>query len=480
MVATETAPTRNVAPRGATGKITQITGPVVDFVFPPDQLPDIYNAIEVGLEDGGMLVLETQTHLGNDQVRTVAMSSTDGLRRGTEGVDTGAAIQVPVGPETLGRIFNVIGEPIDEQGPVNAATYYPIHRPAPSFEDQATSVEVFETGCKVIDLIAPFTKGGKTGVFGGAGVGKTVIITELIRNIASEHGGYSVFCGVGERTREGTQLWGEMHESKVVDKTVLVFGQMNEPPGARLRVGLTGLTMAEYFRDEGRDVLLFIDNIFRFVQAGSEVSALLGRMPSAVGYQPTLASEMGQLQERITSTRNGSVTSVQAVYVPADDYTDPAPATTFAHLDATIALERAISERGIYPAVDPLGSTSRILDPLVVGEEHYRIAREVQQVLQRYRDLQDIIAILGIEELSDDDKQTVARARRIERFMSQPFFTAEVFTGRPGVYVTREETVRSFKEILEGKHDDLPEQAFMYQGGIDMVVERAQELAGQT
>ncbi len=484
----------------ATGRVLQITGPVVDVEFPPDQLPEIYNAIEIGLDgtgdgsrggegqgdgtgtggrtDGGRLVLEVQNHLGNDAVRAVAMSSTDGLRRGMPAIDTGAPITVPVGEETLGRIFNVTGQPVDEQGPVHTATSYPIHRPAPSFEEQATAVEVFETGIKVIDLIAPFTKGGKTGVFGGAGVGKTVIITELIRNIASEHGGYSVFCGVGERTREGTALWGEMHDSGVVDKTVLVFGQMNEPPGARLRVGLTGLTMAEYFRDEGRDVLLFVDNIFRFVQAGSEVSALLGRMPSAVGYQPTLATEMGQLQERITSTKTGSVTSVQAIYVPADDYTDPAPATTFAHLDATISLERSIAERGIYPAVDPLSSTSRILDPLVVGQEHYQTARQVQQVLQRYRDLQDIIAILGIEELSDEDKQTVARARRIERFMSQPFFTAEAFTGTPGQYVTREETVRSFKEILEGQHDDLPEQAFMYVGGIDMVVQRAQEMAG--
>ncbi|MEJ7763320.1 MAG: F0F1 ATP synthase subunit beta [Thermomicrobiales bacterium] len=455
---------------GATGRIIQITGPVIDVEFPSDQLPEIYNAVEVPLDGGGRLVLETQYHLGNDAVRTVAMSSTEGVRRGTAAVDTGQPIAVPVGPATLGRIFNVIGEPVDGKGPVETEQTSPIHRPAPSFEEQATSVEVFETGIKVIDLIAPFTKGGKTGVFGGAGVGKTVIITELIRNIAAEHGGYSVFCGVGERTREGTQLWGEMHESGVVDKTVLVFGQMNEPPGARLRVGLSGLTMAEYFRDEGRDVLLFIDNIFRFVQAGAEVSALLGRMPSAVGYQPTLATEMGQLQERITSTKTGSVTSVQAVYVPADDYTDPAPATTFAHLDATVALERAIAERGIFPAVDPLGSTSRVLDPLIVGDEHYNVARDVQRILQRYRDLQDIIAILGVEELSDEDKQTVARARRIERFMSQPFFTAEAFTGTPGQYVSREETVRSFKEILEGKHDNLPEQAFMYQGGIDMVV----------
>jgi len=461
----------------ATGKVLQITGPVVDLEFPPDQLPEIYNAVEIAREDGSTLVLEVQTHLGNDAVRTVAMSTTDGLRRGTEAVDTGQPITVPVGPATLGRIFNVIGEPIDEAGPVQAEQTYPIHRLAPPFDQQATTVEVFETGIKVIDLIAPFTQGGKTGVFGGAGVGKTVIITELIRNIAAEHGGYSVFCGVGERTREGTQLWGEMHESKVVDKTVLVFGQMNEPPGARLRVGLSGLTMAEYFRDEGRDVLLFIDNIFRFVQAGSEVSALLGRMPSAVGYQPTLATEMGQLQERITSTKTGSITSVQAIYVPADDYTDPAPATTFAHLDATISLERAVAARGIYPAVDPLASTSRILDPLIVGQDHYDVAREVQRVLQRYRDLQDIIAILGVEELSDEDKQTVSRARKVELFMSQPFFTAEAFTGTPGQFVSRDETVRSFKEILDGKHDSLPEQAFFMVGNIDMAAERGQEMA---
>jgi F-type H+-transporting ATPase subunit beta len=461
----------------ATGKILQITGPVIDVEFPDGQLPEIYNAIEVTRDDGSILVLETQTHLGNDAVRAIAMSSTDGLRRGMDVVDTGQAIAVPVGPQTLGRIFNVVGEPIDQQGPVDAPQTAPIHRAPPSFEEQSTTVEVFETGIKVIDLIAPFTKGGKTGVFGGAGVGKTVIITELIRNIAAEHGGYSVFCGVGERTREGTQLWGEMHESGVVDKTVLVFGQMNEPPGARLRVGLSGLTMAEYFRDEGRDVLLFIDNIFRFVQAGSEVSALLGRMPSAVGYQPTLATEMGQLQERITSTKTGSITSVQAIYVPADDITDPAPATSFAHLDASISLERAIAAKGIYPAVDPLSSTSRILDPLIVGEEHYNVARQVQQVLQRYRDLQDIIAILGVEELSDEDKVIVGRARKLELFMSQPFFTAEVFTGTPGQFVPISETIRSFKEILEGKHDNLPEQAFVMVGNIDMVVERAQQMA---
>jgi F-type H+-transporting ATPase subunit beta len=448
-------------------------GAVVDVEFPAGHLPEIYNALQIKITDENTLTLEVQQHLGNDWVRAVAMSSTDGLRRGMEATDIGAAITVPVGPETLGRILNVVGEPIDQAGPVEVKTAYPIHRDAPSFEEQSTAVEVFETGIKIIDLIAPFTKGGKVGVFGGAGVGKTVIITELIANIAREHGGYSVFTGVGERTREGTALWKEMHESGVSDKTVLVFGQMNEPPGARLRVGLTGLTMAEYFRDEGRDVLLFIDNIFRFVQAGSELSALLGRMPSAVGYQPTLATEMGQLQERITSTRTGSITSVQAVYVPADDYTDPAPATVFAHLDATISLERSIAARGIFPAVDPLASTSRVLDPLIVGEEHYNVAREVQRLLQRYRDLQDIIAILGIEELSPDDRQIVDRARRIERFFSQPFFTAEQFTGTPGQYVSREDTVRSFKEILEGKHDNLPESAFMYVGGIDMVVAAA-------
>ena len=460
---------------GSVGKIVQIMGAVIDLEFPANELPEIYNALEITFDDGRTLILETQQHLGNDWVRAIAMSSSDGLRRGMEAKDLGQAITVPVGPETLGRILNVVGEPIDERGPVDAKTFYPIHRLAPRFDEQSTQVEVFETGIKVIDLIAPFTKGGKTGVFGGAGVGKTVIITELIRNIAAVHSGYSVFCGVGERTREGTALYKEMTESNVIEKTVMVFGQMNEPPGARLRVGLTGLTMAEYFRDEGRDVLLFIDNIFRFVQAGSEVSALLGRMPSAVGYQPTLAAEMGQLQERITSTKTGSITSVQAVSVPADDYTDPAPATTFAHIDATVSLERSIAERGIFPAVDPLGSTSRILDPLIVGQEHYTVAREVQRILQRYKDLQDIIAILGVEELSEEDKQTVARARRIERFFSQPFFTAEQFTGTPGQYVSLEETVRGFKEILEGRHDNLPEGAFMYKGGIDMVIAAAQQ-----
>ncbi|MCO5222406.1 MAG: F0F1 ATP synthase subunit beta [Thermomicrobiales bacterium] len=457
----------------ANGSVVQVLGPVVDVQFPPDELPEIYYALEVVPEGGEPLTLEVQQHLGNDWVRAVAMSSTDGLRRGMEVKNTGAAITVPVGPETLGRILNVVGDPIDQAGPVEAKVEYPIHRPAPAFEDQSTQIEVFETGIKVIDLIAPFTKGGKTGIFGGAGVGKTVVITELIRNIAAEHSGVSVFTGVGERTREGTALFGEMTASGVMGQTVMVFGQMNEPPGARLRVGLTGLTMAEYFRDEGMDVLLFIDNIFRFVQAGSEVSALLGRMPSAVGYQPTLASEMGQLQERITSTKRGSITSVQAVYVPADDYTDPAPATTFAHLDATVSLERSIAERGIFPAVDPLASTSRILDPRIVGDEHYQVAREVQRVLQRYRDLQDIIAILGIEELSEEDKQLVARAQRIERFFSQPFFTAAQFTGRDGQYVSREDTVRGFKDILEGKLDDVPLQAFMYAGGIEMVREAA-------
>ncbi len=460
----------------ATGKIVQILGPVVDEEFPPEQLPDIYHALETRI-DSRRLVLEVQQHLGNNWVRAVAMSSTDGLRRETDVIDTGAPISVPVGEQTLGRIFNVLGDVIDEGEPVKAEKKYSIHRPAPSFEEQETVPQVFETGLKVIDLIAPFVKGGKVGVFGGAGVGKTVIIQELIRNIATEHGGYSVFSGVGERTREGNDLWREMKNSGVISKTALVFGQMNEPPGARLRVGLTGLTMAEYFRDEGRDVLLFIDNIFRFTQAGSEVSALLGRMPSAVGYQPTLATEMGQLQERITSTKKGSITSVQAIYVPADDYTDPAPATTFAHLDSTISLERSIAEQGLYPAVDPLASTSRILDPRVVGDEHYQVAREVQKVLQRYKDLQDIIAILGIEELGEDDRIIVARARRIQRFLSQPMFVAEAFTGTPGEYVSIRETVRGFKEILEGKHDALPEQAFYMVGTIDAAVAKAEQFA---
>ncbi|HEY8600602.1 MAG TPA: F0F1 ATP synthase subunit beta [Thermomicrobiales bacterium] len=462
---------------GTTGKIVQITGPVVDIEFPTDRLPEIYNALILTRPDGQPLTLEVQQHLGNNWVRAVAMSTTDGLRRGMDAIDTGAPITVPVGPTSLGRIFNVVGDTIDGKGPVaGGGTTYPIHRPTPTFEEQSTQVEVFETGIKVIDLIAPFTRGGKVGIFGGAGVGKTVTIAELIRNIAAVHSGYSVFTGVGERTREGTALYGEMQGYGVMDNTAMVFGQMNEPPGARLRVGLTGLTMAEYFRDEGRDVLLFIDNIFRFVQAGAEVSALLGRMPSAVGYQPTLATEMGQLQERITSTTRGSITSVQAVYVPADDYTDPAPATTFAHLDGTVALERAIAARAIFPAVDPLTSTSRILDPLIVGEEHYRVAQDVKRILQRYKDLQDIIAILGIEELGEEDKVTVARARRIERFLSQPMFVAEAFTGTPGQYVSREDTVRAFAEILEGKHDDLPEQAFYMMGNIDTVLARAEEL----
>jgi F-type H+-transporting ATPase subunit beta len=462
------------------GKVLQVIGPVVDVEFPAGQLPDIYNAIVIRSEDqddksGNIdLTLEAAQHLGNNTVRCVAMSSTDGLVRGMKAVDTKQPITVPVGEGTLGRIFNVIGDVIDEQGPVNYKERWPIHRPAPSFEEQSPATEMLETGIKVIDLLAPYSKGGKIGLFGGAGVGKTVLIQELIRNIAYEHGGYSVFAGVGERTREGNDLWHEMRDAGVIDKTSLVFGQMNEPPGARQRVGLTGLTIAEYFREvQGQDVLLFIDNIFRFTQAGSEVSALLGRMPSAVGYQPTLATEMGNLQERITSTKKGSITSVQAIYVPADDLTDPAPATTFAHLDATTVLSRSISELGIYPAVDPLDSSSRILDPNVVGEEHYRVARDVQQVLQRYKELQDIIAILGMDELSDEDKLIVNRARRIQRFLSQPFFVAEAFTGSPGKYVPIKETIRGFKEILEGKHDELPEHAFLYCGTIDEAVERA-------
>jgi F-type H+-transporting ATPase subunit beta len=460
---------------GSIGKVVQVQGAVVDVAFSPEQLPDIFDAVEIH-RNGDKLVLEVQQHIGKNWVRCVAMDSTDGLRRGEDVVATGNPIQVPVGPATLGRVFNVLGEPIDGRGSVDTDTYYPIHRPAPEFEEQSTKTEVFETGLKVIDLIAPFTKGGKTGIFGGAGVGKTVIIMELIRSIATEHGGFSVFSGVGERTREGTQLYYEMIESGVIDKTVMVFGQMNEPPGVRFRVGLSGLTMAEFFRDEGRDVLLFIDNIYRFVMSGMEVSALLGRMPSAVGYQPTLGTDMGTLQERITSTRQGSITSMQAVYVPADDYSDPAPVVTFAHLDATIALERAIAEKALYPAVDPLASTSRILDPRIVGEAHYDTAREVQRVLQRYKDLQDIIAILGIDELSEEDKLIVARARKIERFLSQPMFVAETFTGREGQYVPLHETVRGFREILDGKHDDLPEQVFYMAGTIDMVVERALQM----
>ncbi|HXG40784.1 MAG TPA: F0F1 ATP synthase subunit beta [Candidatus Limnocylindrales bacterium] len=464
----------------ATGRVIQITGPVVDIEFPPGELPAILNAIEIERDGQESLVCEVQQHLGNNWVRTVAMSSTDGLARGTPARDTGGPIRVPVGAPTLGRVFNVLGRPIDEKGPIEATEFLPIHRPAPDFDDQVTEVEVFETGLKVIDLICPFKKGGKVGIFGGAGVGKTVIIQELIRNVAQEHAGVSVFAGVGERSREGNDLIHEMTQSGVIEKTAFAFGQMNEPPGARLRVGLTGLTMAEYFRDEeGRDVLLFIDNIFRFTQAGSEVSALLGRMPSAVGYQPNLATEMAALQERITSTKKGSITSLQAVFVPADDYTDPAPATTFGHLDSTIRLERSIAELGIYPAVDPLTSTSRVLDPLVVGQEHYDVARETQRVLQRYRDLQDIIAILGIDELSEEDKAIVARARRLQRFMSQPFHVAEVFTGRPGVYVPIRDTVASFKEILEGKVDSLPEQAFFLAGTIDDVKRQAAKLEGR-
>ena len=461
---------------GRLGRVVQVTGAVVDVDFPSGDLPQIYEALEISRDGQDSLVLEVEQHLGKSWVRCVAMGATDGLLRGAPVLATGSPITVPVGPAVLGRILDVLGRPVDGQGEVAADTHYPIHRPAPPFEEQSTKVEVFETGLKVVDLIAPFTKGGKTGVFGGAGVGKTIIIMELIRSIATEHGGFSVFAGVGERTREGTQLYYEMVESGVIDRTCMVFGQMNEPPGVRLRVGLTGLTVAEYFRDEGRDVLLFIDNIFRFVMSGSEVSALLGRMPSAVGYQPTLGTEMGELQERITSTRKGSITSMQAVYVPADDYSDPAPVATFAHLDATIALERSIVEKGIYPAVDPLVSTSRILQPDIVGDEHYRVAREVQLVLQRYKDLQDIIAILGVDELSEDDKLTVARARKIERFLSQPMFVAEQFTGTPGQYVPIGETVRGFKEILEGQHDDLPEQAFYMMGSIDMVVEAAQRM----
>ncbi len=460
----------------AEGRIVQVLGGVVDVEFPAENLPEVYEAVNVPRVDQDTLVLEVQKHLGNNWVRCVAMDSTDGLQRGRPAESTGAPITVPVGPETLGRVFDVLGHPVDKLGPVEAQSYYPIHRPAPPFADQSTRVEVFETGVKVIDLIAPFTKGGKTGIFGGAGVGKTVIIMELIRSIATVHQGNSVFAGVGERTREGTQLYREMLESGVMKDTVMVYGQMNEPSGARLRVGLTALSMAEYFRDQGRDVLLFIDNIFRFSMSGSEVSALLGRMPSAVGYQPTLATEMGELQERITSTHHGSITSMQAVYVPADDYSDPAPVATFTHLDATIALERSISEKGIYPAVDPLASTSRILDPLVVGEDHYTIAREVQQVLQRYKDLQDIIAILGVDELSEDDKLIVSRARKIERFFSQPFYVAQQFTGLEGRYVPLRETVRGFREILDGKHDDLPEQAFMMVGAIEEAREKAEKL----
>ncbi|MAF65823.1 MAG: F0F1 ATP synthase subunit beta [Planctomycetes bacterium] len=477
----------------STGTVAQIFGPVVDVRFPAESLPTIYNSLKVTDPERGIdLTLEVAQHLGNDTVRCVAMATTDGCRRGMAAQDTGAAILVPVGEGTKGRIFNGLGTPLDtvSRGALPECEAWPIHRPAPAFDEQEAVSEVFETGIKVVDLLCPFAKGGKIGLFGGAGVGKTVLIQELIRITAVEKGGFSVFCGVGERTREGNDLWLEMTESQyttpegekasVIDNAVLVFGQMNEPPGARLRVGLAGLTMAEYFRDElGQDVLLFVDNIFRFVQAGSEVSALLGRMPSAVGYQPTMASEMGALQERITSTSRGSVTSMQAVYVPADDITDPAPVATFAHLDSTIILDRAISELGIYPAVDPLKSTSRMLDPHVVGEEHYQVARSVQQILQRYADLKDIIAILGIEELSDEDKQVVARARRIQRFLAQPFFVAEQFTGTPGIFVPREETVRSFKRIIEGEVDELPEQAFYMVGSVDDAIKRAEEMTAE-
>lgn len=451
-----------------TGKITQIIGPVIDIAF-ENHLPAIKNALTV--KNGNeTITLEVAQHLGLSEVRAIAMSTTDGLARGVEVVDAGVPISVPVGCEVLGRMFDVVGHPIDNKGSVKTEKFYPIHRESPKFEDQSTKAEVLETGIKVIDLICPFLKGGKVGLFGGAGVGKTVVIQELIRNIAAEHGGYSIFAGVGERSREGNDLYREMEESGVLDKTTLVFGQMNEPPGARARVALSALSMAEYFRDEeNKDVLMFVDNIFRFTQAGSEISALLGRMPSAVGYQPTLATEMGQLQERITSTKNGSITSIQAVYVPADDLTDPAPATTFAHLDSTVSLSRPLSELGIYPAVDPLDSTSTILSPEIVGEEHYNVARGVQKILQRYKDLQDIIAILGMDELSDEDKKTVSRARKIQKFLSQPFFVAEQFTGRPGMYVKLEDTIKSFKEILEGKHDDVPEQNFYMKGGIDTV-----------
>ena len=460
------------------GIIHQIIGPVIDIKFEPEHLPDLLNAINIEL-DGRTIVAEVAQHIGDDIVRCVALSSTDGLRRGMQAADTGGPISVPVGPEVLGRLFNVIGETIDGKEPVVTETRSSIHKPAPSFEEQDTSAQIFETGIKVIDLIAPYTKGGKVGLFGGAGVGKTVLIQELIHNIAKEHGGISVFAGVGERTREGNDLYYEMIESGVIEKTAMVFGQMNEPPGARMRVALTGLTMAEYFRDvEGQDVLLFIDNIFRFTQAGSEVSALLGRVPSAVGYQPTLATEMGALQERITSTKKGSITSVQAVYVPADDLTDPAPATTFAHLDATTVLSRAITALGIYPAVDPLDSTSRIMDPLILGEEHYNTARGVQEVLQRYKDLQDIIAILGMDELSEEDKLVVNRARKIQRFLSQPFSVAEQFTGTPGKYIPLKETIRGFREILDGRHDEIPEQMFLMAGGIDEVVERYEKSHG--
>jgi F-type H+-transporting ATPase subunit beta len=482
---TETQETRAAGPsnggRQNVGRVEEVAGVVIEAVF-PDQLPEIYNALEIEFNVEGedrKLICEVQQHLGDDRVRAVAMDATDGIARGTEVRDLNGPITVPVGRATLGRIFNLLGEPIDEGEPVETEERWPIHRPAPSVENLTPTRDIFETGIKVIDLLAPYARGGKVGLFGGAGVGKTVLIQELIHNIAQEHGGLSAFCGVGERSREGNDLWLEMKESGVIDKTMLVFGQMNEPPGARMRVALSGLTMAEYFREQGQDVLLFIDNIFRFVQAGSEVSALLGRMPSQVGYQPTLETEMGELQERITSTRKGSVTSVQAIYVPADDLTDPAPASVFAHLNATTVLSRSISEKGIYPAVDPLDSTSTILKPDIVGEEHYRVATQVQEILQRYKELQDIIAILGIDELSDEDKLTVQRARKIERFLSQPFFVAEAFTGTGGKYVPIDETVRSFAEILEGKHDELPERAFYMKGSIDEAVEDARQGSGR-
>ncbi len=464
--------------KGAKGQVVQVIGTVVDIEFPADTLPDIYNAVDIAMPDGSTLVVEVQQHLGNNWVRALAMDTTDGLPRGAEGVDTGEPIQVPVGEVTLGRLFNVLGEPIDDLGEVKADEHWPIHRPAPTLEERETTPQILETGIKVLDLVSPFTKGGKVGAYGGAGTGKTVIIQELIRNIAQEHGGFSVFAGVGERSREGNDMWNEMKESGVIEKTALVFGQMNEPPGVRARIALTGVTMAEYFRDTmGQDVLIFIDNIYRYILANMEVSALLGRMPSAVGYQPTLSTDMGVLEERITSTKRGSITSFQAIYVPADDYTDPGIVTTFGHLDAVISLDRALVEEGLYPAVDPLASFSRVLDPLIVGEEHYRAARGVQAVLQRYKDLKDIIAILGVEELSDEDKIAVGRARRIQRFLTQPFNVAEVFTGRPGRYVPIKETVRGFLEILDGKHDSLPEQAFYMVGTIEEAVEEAEKMA---
>jgi F-type H+-transporting ATPase subunit beta len=463
---------------GTKGKVVQVIGTVIDVEFPPDELPSLLNAVEITRDDGSRLVLEVEQHVGNNWARCLSLGPSEGLTRGTEVTDTGRPIAVPVGRAALGRIFNVVGEPLDDLGPVEAEEIWPIHRHPPAFDEQETSTEILETGLKAIDLVAPFTKGGKVGAYGGAGVGKTVIVLELIRSIAAVHEGFSIFAGVGERSREGNDLWREMQQSGVLQNTALVYGQMNEPPGVRARVGLTGLTMAEYFRDvEGQDILIFIDNIYRYILAGMEVSALLGRMPSAVGYQPTLGTELGDLEERITSTKKGSITSFQAIYVPADDYTDPGIVTTYGHLDAVIALERSIAEQGLYPAVDPLTSTSRALDPRVVGEEHYNVARRVQQVLQRYSDLQDIIAILGIEELSEEDKLTVARARRIQRFLSQPMFVAEAFTGREGKYVPVKETVRGFKEILDGKHDSLPEQAFFMVGGIEDAVENAKRMS---